>query len=587
MRQIWIYLKNYKKETVLAPLFKMLEACFELCVPLVIAAITDVGIDGGDKGYVTKMGGILFLLAFVGLVCSAIAQYFSARAAVGVATKLRHGLFKHIESLSFTEIDSVGTSTLITRMTSDVNQVQSGVNMFLRLFLRSPFIVFGAMIMAFTIDVKVALIFVVTIIVLAVVVFAIILYSIPMHKKVQSALDKVLGTTRQNLTGARVIRAFGMEDEEIEDYTAKTEAHTRLQMVVSRITALMNPVTLFIVNVATIVLIWSGAVQVDTGVLTQGEVLALVNYMSQILVELVKLANLIVTLTKAVACGNRIKTVFDIESSMVDGSGADEVASDNGQIDSQKCGSDNDYAVEFIDASLNYQGAAEESLTGMSFQIKKGQTIGIIGGTGAGKSSLVQMIPRFYDASAGQVKVDGRDVKSYPIDELRGKVGIVMQKAVLFAGTIKENLLWGKADATDQEIYEALDIAQAREFVDKKEGGINAVVEQGGRNLSGGQRQRLNIARAVIRKPEILILDDSSSALDFATDAKLRHALKAISDTGRTTVIIVAQRASAIMHADNIIVLDDGAISGMGTHEELMKSNEVYREIYTSQNALN
>ncbi len=587
MRQIWIYLKNYKKETVLAPLFKMLEACFELCVPLVIAAMTDVGIAGGDKGYVTKMGGILFLLAFVGLVCSAIAQYFSARAAVGVATKLRHGLFKHIESLSFTEIDSVGTSTLITRMTSDVNQVQSGVNMFLRLFLRSPFIVFGAMIMAFTIDVKVALIFVVTIIVLAVVVFAIILYSIPMHKKVQAALDKVLGTTRQNLTGARVIRAFGMEDEEIEDYTAKTEAHTRLQMVVSRITALMNPVTLFIVNVATIVLIWSGAVQVDTGVLTQGEVLALVNYMSQILVELVKLANLIVTLTKAVACGNRIKTVFDIESSMADGAGATDVASANGQIDSQKCDSDNDYAVEFIDASLNYQGAAEESLTGMSFQIKKGQTIGIIGGTGAGKSSLVQMIPRFYDASAGQVKVDGRDVKSYPIDELRGKVGIVMQKAVLFAGTIKENLLWGKADATDEEIYEALDIAQAREFVDKKEGGINAVIEQGGRNLSGGQRQRLNIARAVIRKPEILILDDSSSALDFATDAKLRHALKAISDTGRTTVIIVAQRASAIMHADNIIVLDDGAISGMGTHEELMESNEVYREIYTSQNALN
>ena len=593
MKQIWIYLKNYKKETVLAPLFKMLEACFELCVPLVIAAITDVGIAGGDKGYVTKMGGILFLLAFVGLLCSAVAQYFSARAAVGVATKLRHGLFKHIESLSFTEIDSVGTSTLITRMTSDVNQVQSGVNMFLRLFLRSPFIVFGAMVMAFTIDVKAALIFVVTIIVLAIVVFAIILYSIPMHKKVQAALDKVLGITRENLTGARVIRAFGMEEDEIAEYDERTGKHLKLQMAVSRITALMNPVTLLIVNVATVVLVWTGAIQVDTGVLTQGQVLALVNYMSQILVELVKLANLIVTLTKAVACGNRIKTVFDIENSMVDGEFdgdtmvGEEVFVSEEQVEAtEDMDTGSEYAVEFIDAALSYQGAAEESLTGMNFKIKKGQTIGIIGGTGAGKSSLVQMIPRFYDASSGAVKVDGRDVKSYPIDELRGKIGIVMQQAVLFAGTIKDNLLWGKADATDEEIYEALDIAQAREFVDKKENGINSIVEQGGRNLSGGQKQRLNIARAVIRKPEILILDDSSSALDFATDAKLRQALKKISDNGQTTVIIVAQRATAIMHADSIIVLDDGAICGIGTHEELMKTNEVYREIYTSQNSL-
>lgn len=579
MKQIWIYLKNYKMETVLAPLFKMLEACFELCVPLVIAAITDVGIAGQDKGYVTKMGGILFLLAFVGLVCSAIAQYFSARAAVGVAARLKHGLFKHIQSLSFTEVDGVGTSTLITRMTSDVNQVQSGVNMFLRLFLRSPFIVFGAMFMAFTINVDVALIFVVTIIVLSIVVFAIILYSIPMHKKVQAALDKVLGSTRQNLTGARVIRAFGMEEKEIEEYTSRTEAHTGLQMAVGRITALMNPVTLFIVNVATIVLIWSGAIKVDTGILTQGQVLALVNYMSQILVELVKLANLIVTLTKAVACGNRIKTVFDIESSMVDGdlSGADAQYQE---------GTNSEYAVEFIDAALTYKGASEESLTGLNFSIKKGQTIGIIGGTGAGKSSLVQMIPRFYDASSGIVKVNGRDVKSYRLDDLRSKVGIVMQKAVLFAGTIKENLLWGKADATEAEIYEALDIAQAREFVDKKDGGIDAIIEQGGRNLSGGQRQRLNIARAVIRKPEILILDDSSSALDYATDAKLRKSLKSISDNGNTTVIIVAQRATAIMHADSIIVLDDGAVSGIGTHQELMETNEVYREIYTSQNSL-
>ena len=579
MKQIWIYLKNYKMETVLAPLFKMLEACFELCVPLVIAAITDVGIVGGDKGYVTKMGGILFLLAFIGLVCSAIAQYFSARAAVGVATRLRHGLFKHIQSLSFSEIDGVGTSTLITRMTSDINQVQSGVNMFLRLFLRSPFIVFGAMFMAFTINVKVALIFVVTIIVLAIVVFAIILYSIPMHKKVQGALDKVLGRTRESLTGARVIRAFGMEEKEIAEYTSRTEAHTGLQMAVGRITALMNPVTLFIVNVATIVLIWSGAVKVDTGVLTQGQVLALVNYMSQILVELVKLANLIVTLTKAVACGNRIKTIFDIESSMVDG--------DISETDAQCQGSfDSEYAVEFIDTALAYKGAAEESLTRLNFKVKRGQTIGIIGGTGAGKSSLVQMIPRFYDASSGVVKVNGIDVKSYKLDDLRGKVGIVMQKAVLFAGTIKENLLWGKADATDAEIYEALDIAQAREFVDKKDDGIDAIIEQGGRNLSGGQRQRLNIARAVIRKPEILILDDSSSALDYATDAKLRQSLKNISDIGKTTVIIVAQRATAIMHADSIIVLDDGVISGIGTHKELMENNEVYREIYTSQNSL-
>ena len=579
-------MKNYKKETVLAPLFKMLEACFELCVPLVIAALTDKGIVAGDKEYVIKMGGILFLLAFVGLLCSAVAQYFSARAAVGVATKLRHGLFKHIESLSFTEIDGVGTSTLITRMTSDVNQVQSGVNMFLRLFLRSPFIVFGAMVMAFTIDVKAALIFVATIIVLAIVVFAIILYSIPMHKKVQAALDKVLGITRENLTGARVIRAFGMEEEEIAEYDERTGKHLKLQMAVGRITALMNPVTLLIVNVATVVLVWTGAIQVDTGVLTQGQVLALVNYMSQILVELVKLANLIVTLTKAVACGNRIKTIFDIESSMVDGNSAADVNAGQESL----MGSDNneggEYAVEFIDAALTYSGAAEESLTGMNFKVKKGQTIGIIGGTGAGKSSLVQMIPRFYDASAGVVKVNGRDVKSYPMDELRGKIGIVMQKAVLFAGTIKDNLLWGKADASDEEIYEALDIAQAREFVDKKEGGIHSIVEQGGRNLSGGQKQRLNIARAVIRKPEILILDDSSSALDFATDAKLRNALKNISDNGQTTVIIVAQRATAIMHADSIIVLDDGAICGIGTHEELMKTNEVYREIYISQNSL-
>ena len=583
MKQIWIYMKNYKKETVLAPLFKMLEACFELCVPLVIALITDKGILAGDKGYVAKMGGILFILATVGLICSAVAQYFSARAAVGVATKLRHGLFKHIEGLSFTEIDSVGTSTLITRMTSDINQVQSGVNMFLRLFLRSPFIVFGAMVMAFTIDVKAALIFVVTIIVLSIVVFAIILYTIPMYKKVQAALDKVLGITRENLTGARVIRAFGMEEDEIEEYNGRTEKLVSLQIGVGRISALMNPVTLVIINVATIVLVWTGAIRVDAGALTQGDVIALVSYMSQILVELVKLANLIVTLTKAVACGNRIKTVFDVESSISDNKGDGNVNIDNIAMTDENS---SEYAVEFIHAAHMYMGSLEESLTDMDFKIRKGETIGIIGGTGSGKSTLVQMIPRFYDASSGEVRVNGKNVKSYSLEELRQKIAIVMQKAVLFKGSIRENLLWGKGDATDKEIYEALDIAQAREFVDGKEDGIETMVEQGGRNLSGGQRQRLTIARAVIRKPEILILDDSSSALDFATDSKLRAALKNISDAGNTTVIIVSQRASAIMHADNIIVLDDGAISAMGTHDELMNTNEVYREIYNSQNAM-
>lgn len=567
-------MKNYRKETVLAPLFKMLEACFELCVPLVIANITDNGIVGGHKGYVIKMGIILFALAAIGLICSVVAQYFSARAAVGVATRLRHSLFKHIESLSFNEIDNVGTSTLITRMTSDINQVQSGVNMMLRLFLRSPFIVFGAMIMAFTINVKVALIFVVTIIILSIVVFSIILYTIPMYKKVQSALDRVLGITRENLTGARVIRAFGKEEQEISEYDARTHKLVRLQVGVGRISALMNPVTLFIINVATIVLVWSGAVKVDNGILTQGEVIALVSYMSQILVELVKLANLIATLTKAVACGNRIEGIFNISSSICDTN-----------VTSHK-NVETEYAVEFNHVSFKYGGALENSLSDMDFKVKKGATIGVIGGTGSGKSSLVHLIPRFYDVSAGNVKVNGIDVRDYKLDELRSKIGIVLQKAVLFKGTIKENLLWGNADATDEEIYEALDISQSKEFVDKKDNGIESEIEQGGRNLSGGQKQRLTIARAVIRKPEILIFDDSSSALDFATDAKLRKAIKDMNTDEKTTVIIVSQRASAIMHADSIIVLDDGMISGIGTHDELLKSNEVYKEIYMSQNTV-
>lgn len=597
MRQIWMYMKNYKKETVLAPLFKMLEACFELCVPLVIASLTDVGIRNGDKGYAVKMGLVLLLLAAVGFGCSVVAQFFSARAAVGVATKLRHNLFKHIESFSFTEIDKVGTSTLITRMTSDVNQVQSGVNMMLRLFLRSPFIVFGAMIMAFTIDVKSALIFVVTIIVLLIVVFAIILFTIPMYKKVQAALDRVLGITRENLTGARVIRAFGMEDDEIEEYDNRTSLLFKLQVGVGRISALMNPVTLFIINGATIILVWTGAIQVNDGRLSQGEVIALVNYMSQILVELVKLANLIVTLTKAVACGNRIEGVFEIQSSLELRDMMSKTSNrENGELaDCDVTHEDNDvlcakaageYVIEYDNVSIKYEGSSEEAMKDVSFKVKKGETVGVIGGTGAGKSTLIQAIPRFYDVSEGSVKVNGKDVRDYSLQDLRSRIAVVLQKAVLFKGTIKENLLWGKEDATLDEIYEALDKAQAREFVDKKENGIEEMVEQGGRNLSGGQRQRLTIARALIRKPEILILDDSSSALDYATDAKLRQAIKEMSEEYDTTVIIVSQRATSIMHADKIIVLDDGEVAGMGTHEELLENNQVYKEIYMSQNAL-
>lgn len=580
MRQIWMYMKNYKKETVLAPLFKMLEACFELCVPLVIASLTDVGIRNGDKGYIVKMGLVLFVLAAIGFGCSVVAQFFSARAAVGVATKLRHNLFKHIEGFSFTEIDKVGTSTLITRMTSDINQVQSGVNMLLRLFLRSPFIVFGAMVMAFTIDVKSALIFVVTIIVLLIVVFAIILYTIPMYKRVQSALDRVLGITRENLTGARVIRAFGMEDEEIEEYDNRTSLLFKLQVAVGRISALMNPVTLFIINLATIILIWTGGIQVNDGRLSQGEVIALVNYMSQILVELVKLANLIVTLTKAVACGNRIEGIFDIQSTLE----LKDIIENETKVN--KDTSSSEYAIEYDNVSIKYSGSQEEAMKDVSFKIKKGETVGVIGGTGSGKTTLIQAIPRFYDVSEGCIKVNGKDVKDYSLEDLRNRIAVVLQKAVLFKGTIRENLLWGKKDATEEEIYEALDNAQAREFVDKKENGIEEMVEQGGRNLSGGQRQRLTIARALIRKPEILILDDSSSALDYATDSKLRGAIKEMSDKYDTTVIIVSQRATSIMHADKIIVLDDGEVAGMGTHEELLENNQVYKEIYMSQNAI-
>ena len=569
MKKLLVYLKAYKKETILAPLFKMLEASFELFVPLVIAAIIDTGIENKDVPYIVRMAIVLVVLAVVGLTCSLTAQYFSAKAAVGFAAKLKSALFAHIESLSFKEIDTLGTSTLITRMTSDINQVQSGVNLVLRLFLRSPFIVFGAMIMAFTIDVKAALIFVVAIPLLAIVVFGIMLVSIPLFKKVQGALDSVLGITRQNLTGVRVIRAFNKEQSEIENFDEKNAVLTGLQKFVGKISALMNPVTFIIVNGAIATLIWVGAIRVDAGILSQGQVVALVNYMSQILVELVKLANLIITVTKAVACGNRIQSVFEIKPSMEEGSRKYSASSEDG------------YAVEFRNVNLCYNDGADNSLTGIDFSVKKGETVGIIGGTGSGKSSLVGLIPRFYDATQGQVLVDGVNVNEYSFDELREHVGIVMQKAVLFKGTIRENLKWGKNDATDEELWAAIDAAQAREFVETKEGGLDFEIAQGGKNLSGGQKQRLTIARALVRKPDILILDDSASALDYATDAKLRAAIAAL--PGNMTVFIVSQRTASIMHADKIIVLDDGQMVGMGTQEELLENCEVYKEIYNSQ----
>ncbi len=626
MKKLLIYLKDYKKETVFAPLFKMLEATFELFVPLVMAAIIDRGIGQADTGYVLKMGAILVALGLIGLLCSITAQYFAAKAAVGFSTGLKHALFDHIQSLSFTEIDTLGTSTLITRMTSDVNQVQNGVNMVLRLFLRSPFIVFGAMIMAFTIDAKAAMIFVVTIPLLAVVVFGIMALTMPMYKKVQAGLDAVLSATRENLTGARVIRAFHKEEEEIDRFEEKNGFLTHLQLVVGRISALTNPVTYIIINAATILLLYTGAVRVDNGSITQGEVVALVNYMSQILVELIKLANLIITITKALACANRIEAVFEVESSMAWGTAAarEEAAAEGkkltrmdntiaGNMPSSEMGAlagqdstdrmnpavggklvDGDgvttgsgagagLAVEFDHVHLTYGGAGAESLSDIHIRVPKGQTVGIIGGTGSGKSSLVNMIPRFYDATAGTVRVDGRDVKTYNMEELREKIGIVLQKAVLFRGTIRDNLLWGNGSATDEELWEALRLAQAKDFVETKEGRLDAPVAQEGRNLSGGQRQRLTIARALVAKPEILILDDSASALDYATDAALRRALKEL--PGETTVFIVSQRASSIQHADQIIVLEDGEMAGCGTHEELLAECEVYQEIYYSQYA--
>ncbi len=573
MRKLFVYLKDYKKETILAPLFKMLEATFELFVPLVMAAVIDQGIGSGNISYVLRMGGVLVMLGMIGLACSITAQYFSAKAAVGVSTKLKHALFAHIQGLSYTEIDTLGTATMITRMTSDVNQVQSGVNMVLRLFLRSPFIVFGAMVMAFTIDVKAAFIFVVTIPALSVVVFGIMMWTMPLFKKVQAGLDSVLGTTRENLTGARVIRAFNKEQEEIEAFEQKNGALAHMQLFVGKISALTNPVTYIIINVATVVLLYTGAVRVNEGTITQGEVVALVNYMSQILIELVKLANLIITITKALACANRIQSVFEIESSMT---WEQKLTESEGSVNE-----DTEDEVVFDHVCLTYAGAGAESLTDLDFRVKKGQTVGIIGGTGSGKTSLINMIPRFYDATKGHVRIKGRDVREYGMEELREMIGIVPQKAVLFQGTIRENMQWGKRNATDAQIWQAIETAQAKEFVEQKDGQLDAAVAQSGRNLSGGQRQRLTIARALTGKPEILILDDSASALDYATDAALRQAIRDME--GDMTVFIVSQRASSIQYADQIIVLDDGEMADIGTHAELLERCEVYQEIYYSQ----
>ena len=577
MKTLLAYLKGYKKESILAPLFKMLEASFELFVPLVMAAIIDVGIANQDKPYIVKMCFVLIALGIIGLVCSITAQYFAAKAATGVGTGIRHGLFEHIQKFTFTEMDQLGTSTLITRMTSDINQIQSGVNLVLRLFLRSPFIVFGAMIMAFTVDVKAALIFVVTIPLLSLIVFGIMLVTMPMYKKVQADLDQVLLTTRENLTGARVIRAFNKEEDETKRFENANQILTDAQKYVGRISGMMNPLTYIIVNGAIIALIYVGAVRVDIGDLTQGQVVALINYMSQILVELVKLANLIISVTKAAACLNRVESVLAVKPDMNEG----DVRWKSNSSEADRDLKNKIPVVEFSHVSLTYKGTSDTSLSDINFCAEKGQTIGIIGGTGSGKSSLVNLIPRFYDATDGTVKINGRDIKEYQTENLREHIGVVLQKAVLFKGSIADNLRWGKEDATEQEMYEALDISQAREFVDTKQGGLEFQIEQGGRNLSGGQKQRMTIARALVRKPEILILDDSASALDFATDAALRKSIKEMKN--QPTVFIVSQRAASIQYADQIIVLDDGAMAGIGTHEELLKDCPIYQEIYYSQ----
>lgn len=571
MKKLLVYLKDYKKESVIAPLFKMLEALFDLLVPLVVASIINRGIKYGDKTYIYQMCGVLILLAVVGLTCALCAQYFAAKAAVGFAAGLRHALFAHIQGLSFTELDTQGTSALMNRMTSDVNQLQNGVNMALRLLMRSPFIVFGAMIMAFTVNAQAALVFAVVIPVLFLIVFGIIYVTLPLYRRVQERLDQVLRRTRENLSGVRVIRAFHREDEEIESFQSDNETLKKEQLFVGKLSALMNPLTYVVINLGVIALLANGGVKVSVGAMEQGDVVALLDYMSQILVELVKLANTIVLLTKALASGRRVAGVLAVESSM-------EFADTDASLTKLAEG---DEIIRFSHVDLTYAGAGDKSLEDVSFSIKKGQTVGIIGGTGSGKTSLVHLIPRFYDATGGEVRICGRDVKDYTKEQLRKLVGVVMQKAVLFRGTIRENLLWGKKEATEEELWKALEIAQAREIVEGKEHGLEEMVEQGGRNLSGGQRQRMAIARTLVGQHPILILDDSSSALDYATDARLRMALAGLDP--KPTVLVVSQRAASILYADLIIVMDDGKIVGQGTHEELLKNCPVYQEIYDSQ----
>ena len=611
MKRLLSYMKDYRKESILGPLFKMLEASFELLVPLVVASMVDVGIRNRDGGYIMKMGGLLLLLALVGLACSLTAQYFAAKAATGAGTALRNDLYKHIGTLSYAEIDSVGTATLITRMTSDINQVQNGINMTLRLLLRSPFVVFGAMIMAFTVDLRSAMVFVVTIPVLCVVVFGIMLVSMPLYRSVQRQLDKVLLTTRENLMGVRVIRAFNRQESEVGKFEGENDRLVQMQVFVGKISALLNPVTYVIINVAIVAVIWVGGEQVDSGILTQGKVIALVNYMSQILVELIKMANLIILISKATACMNRVDSIFQVETSVKErgslgggthengslGGGIQENVSHGKGIQENVSHGKEDFCeslpstgpsaggpvpkVEFRDMDFVYSGAKAPALSGISFKAMHGQTIGVIGGTGSGKTTLVNLIPRFYDADKGQVLVDGVDVRNHTLDGLRSKIGVVPQRPVLFKGTLRDNMKWGKKDASDEEIYDALNMAQAREFVNDKDQGLMLHIDQGGRNLSGGQRQRLTIARALVRRPEILIMDDSASALDFATDARLRKAIR--QGTKDMTVFIVSQRATTIKQADLILVLDEGALAGMGTHKELLNSCEVYREICLSQ----
>lgn len=561
------HMKGYRAAAISAPFFKVLEALFELMIPLVVASIIDVGIKNSDRPYIFKMCGLMILLGLVGFTCTLFAQYFAARAAVGFSANIRSAVFAHAQKLSFTDIDRLGTSTMITRITNDVTQVQSGVNLTLRLFSRSPVIVFGSMIMAFTLDVKSALIFTVAIPILCIIVFGIMLGSIPLYKKVQSNLDRVLGITRENLAGTRVIRAFANEETEIKNFDRTNAALNTAQKFAGKFSALMNPVTCLIVNLAIVALIYTGAIRVETGVLTQGAVIALYNYMSQILVELVKLANLIITMTKAAACAGRIEQILE----------------EGGEAPKKVNAPDkkNNHAVSFSGVSFTYNNAADESLSNINFSVNKGETVGIIGGTGSGKTSLAHLIPRFYDATKGEICLDGVDIRAYSEDELREKVGIVMQKAVLFKGTIRENIRWGNPDATDEQIMKALEIAQASEIVKDKEGGLDFMIEQGGKNLSGGQRQRLGIARTLVGEPDILILDDSASALDYATDARLRSAVRDMQ--GERTVFIISQRTASILHADRILVLDDGKLVGSGKHEELLASCEVYREIYYSQ----